>query len=301
MSCTPRPGILRSAPTPSRKNTGSYYTPDALVGLILDQTLEPLIAERRAAFANALAGLRATDSEDARRRSLRAVDPAEAILGLRVLDPAMGSGHFLVSLVDTLTDHVLVAMAEVAAAGATLDHRSPLAERIATIRETILANAARDRWAIDEAQLDDRHIVRRMVLKRCVYGVDKNPMAVELAKVALWLHTFTVGAPLSFIDHHLRSGDSLFGLWVRDGIAAAQRWGGGELLYARPLREAQSAAAAMGVIERLTDAEIAEAHESAKTFYGVQAQTAPLAVFLSVLAALDWLALGREDRPAVRA
>ena len=68
---------------------------------------------------------------------------------------------------------------------------------------------------VDHEQLDDRHIVRRMVLKRCVYGVDKHMMAVELTKVALWLHTFTVGAPLSFLDHHLRNGDSLFGLWVR--------------------------------------------------------------------------------------
>src|SRR3546814_20127851 len=54
-----------------------------------------------------------------------------------------------------------------------------------------------------------------MILKRVVYGVDKNPMAVELAKVSLWLHTFTVGAPLSFLDHHLRCGDSLFGEWIR--------------------------------------------------------------------------------------
>ena len=69
--------------------------------------------------------------------------------------------------------------------------------------------------------VDDRAIVRRMVLKRCVFGVDKNPMAVELAKVALWLHTLTAGAPLSFLDHHLKCGDSLFGEWVRpvmDGL-----------------------------------------------------------------------------------
>ncbi len=57
-----------------------------------------------------------------------------------------------------------------------------------------------------------------MVLKRCVYGVDKIPMAVELAKVSLWLHTFTVGAPLSFLDHHLRCGDSLFGEWVARAV-----------------------------------------------------------------------------------
>ena len=286
----------------ARKNSGSYYTPDALVGLIIDQTLEPLIEDRRAAFKHAQDGLRASDSEDARRRILRVADPAEAILSLRVLDPAMGSGHFLVSLVDTLTDHVLDAMAEVAVAGATLDHVSPLADRIVQIRETILANAAAAQWAIDEAQLDDRHIVRRMILKRCVYGVDKNPMAVELAKVSLWLHTFTVGAPLSFIDHHLRAGDSLFGLWVRDAIDRAEAWGGGQLLYAGPLREAQSAAAAMQIIERLTDAEIAEAHQSADTFYGVQAQVAPLDSFMRLLHALDWLDLRtREDKAAVRA
>lgn len=286
----------------ARKNSGSYYTPDALVGLIIDQTLGPLIEDRRVAFKQAFEGLRTADNEDARRRTLRAADPAEAILSLRVLDPAMGSGHFLVSLVDTLTDHVLDAMAEVAVAGAALDHRSSLADRIVQIRETILANAAAARWAIDEAQLDDRHIVRRMILKRCVYGVDKNPMAVELAKVSLWLHTFTVGAPLSFIDHHLRAGDSLFGLWVRDAIDKAEGWGGGQLLYAGPLREAQSAAAAMQIIERLTDAEIAEAHQSADTFYGVQAQVAPLDSFMRLLHALDWLDLKtREDKAAVRA
>ena len=57
-----------------------------------------------------------------------------------------------------------------------------------------------------------------MILKRCVYGVDLNPMAVELAKVSLWLHTFTVGAPLSFLDHHLRCGNSLFGEHVRGAL-----------------------------------------------------------------------------------
>ena len=286
----------------ARKNTGSYYTPDSLVGLILDQTLEPLIAERRDAFGAALAALRSSDNEDYRRRELDVADPAEAILGLRVLDPAMGSGHFLVSLVDTLTDHVLDAMAEVAVAGAALDHRSPLAAEIVKTRNRILGNARAANWAIEEAQLDDRHIVRRMVLKRCIYGVDKNPMAVELAKVALWLHTFTVGAPLSFVDHHLRAGDSLFGLWVRDAISRAESWGGGQLLYAGPLREAQSAAAAMQIIERLTDAEIAEAHQSADTFYGVQQQVAPLDGFMALLHALDWLDLKvREDKAAVRA
>lgn len=283
----------------ARKNTGSYYTPDELVGLILDETLEPLITERLQAFHAAFDRLNAKDTEDYRRRELREADPAGAILSLRVCDPAMGSGHFLVSLVDTLADHILDAMAEAASLGAELGYTSPLADQIENIRATILKNAKAQNWSIDEAQLDDRHIVRRMVLKRCVYGVDKNPMAVELAKVALWLHTFTVGAPLSFIDHHLRAGDSLFGLWVRDAIDKASALGG-ELLWNEALKNAERQARAMKTIEMATDAEIAEAHRSAEMWTDVEYQTGPLDSFVSFMHALDWLNLDRAEKGLVR-
>ena len=284
----------------ARKNSGSYYTPDELVGLILDETLEPLITERLDAFRTALRKLQPKDAEDYQRGELKDADPADAILSLRVCDPAMGSGHFLVSLVDTLADHVLDAMAEAAALGADLHYTSPLATKIDDIRRTILKNAKDANWTIDEAQLDDRHIVRRMVLKRCVYGVDKNPMAVELAKVALWLHTFTVGAPLSFIDHHLHAGDSLFGLWVRDAIDKASALGG-ELLYIDALRNAQRSAEAMKTIEALTDVEIAEAHRSAAMYQDVELMTGELDGFVSFIHALDWLDLKtKEDKALVR-
>jgi hypothetical protein len=293
-------GILAVRPNLfARKNTGSYYTPDELVGLILDETLEPLIAERLEAFSAALTTLNPTDAEDYRRRMLREADPASAILSLRVCDPAMGSGHFLVSLVDTLADHVLDAMAEAAALAADVAYQSPLAADIEKIRDTILSNAKAAGWAIDDAQLDDRHIVRRMVLKRCVYGVDKNPMAVELAKVALWLHTFTVGAPLSFIDHHLHVGDSLFGLWVRDAIDKASAMGG-ELLWNEALRNAQRSAEAMKTIEALTDVEMAEAHRSAAMYQDVELMTGELDAFVSFMHALDWLNLGRDERALAR-
>ena len=293
-------GALAVRPNPfARKNTGSYYTPEPLVGLILTETLEPLLAERLAAFRTALACLNPKDAEDYRRRTLREVDPAAAILRLTVCDPAMGSGHFLVSLVDVLADRVLEALADAEATAADLDYRSPVATQIEEIRVTILASARDGGWSIDEAQLDDRHIVRRMVLKRCVFGVDKNPMAVELAKVALWLHTFTVGAPLSFLDHHLRAGDSLFGLWVRDAIDRATALGGG-LLYAEALANAQRQARAMATIERATDADIAEAHRSAELWEDVESATGPLDGFVSFLHALDWLRLDREQTGLVR-
>lgn len=283
----------------ARKNSGSYYTPDELVGLILDETLEPLIAERREAFRSALGALNSKDGEAFQRRTLRDADPAEAILSLRVCDPAMGSGHFLVSLVDTLADHVLDAMAEAAALGVEIGYVSPLADKIEDIRATILKNARTANWTIDEEQLDDRHIVRRMVLKRCVYGVDKNHMAVELAKVALWLHTFTVGAPLSFIDHHLHTGDSLFGLWVRDAIDKAEALGG-ELFYNEALRNAQRSAEAMKTIEALTDVEIAEAHRSAAMYADVELMTGELNGFASFVHALDWLNLNRSEKGLIR-
>lgn len=285
----------------ARKNSGSYYTPDELVTLILEKTLEPLFLDANAGFAAAIGRIKKGDAEDYIRAELGEADPAQAILRLRVCDPAMGSGHFLVSLVDLMADKVLEAMAE-AAAGAEQaghDYASPLADRIGEIRRTILKNAREEGWTIDEAQLDDRHIVRRMVLKRCVYGVDKNPMAVELAKVALWLHTFTVGAPLSFIDHHLRCGDSLFGLWVRDAIDKAEALGGG-LLWNDALRNAQRSAEAMKTIEALTDAEIAEAHRSAAMWEDVELMTGELDGFVSFMHALDWLNLDKDGKGLVR-
>lgn len=283
----------------ARKGSGSYYTPDDLVGLIIEETIEPLIRARKDAF-----NVQVSDSsqdgqplETGRMDELRRLDPAEKILEIKICDPAMGSGHFLVNLVDYLADRVIEAMAE--AEAEVVDYASPLNERIEEIRKTIMERAENDDWRIDATQLDDRNTIRRMVLKRCVYGVDKNPMAVELAKVALWLHTFTVGAPLSFLDHHLRCGDSLFGSWVRAGIDKA----GTEapLFLHEPIRRATDAASPMQEVEKLTDAEIAEAHESAERFAEVEEATKPLDAFLSLLHALDWLnPRSKEEKAALR-
>ena len=284
----------------ARKGSGSYYTPDDLVGLIIEETIGPLVRSSMDNFTAKHSELATIQlPEDRRISRLKQLDPAEKLLELKVCDPAMGSGHFLVNLVDHLADRVITAMAE--AEALVDDYISPLTERIDVIRNTIMGNAEERGWAIDVEQLDDRHIVRRMVLKRCVYGVDKNPMAVELAKVSLWLHTFTVGAPLSFLDHHLRCGDSLFGSWVRTGIDRATEQGG-PLFLQGPLKRATRAAAPMQIIEGLTDAEIAEAHRSADVFAEVEEMTAPLNAFLSLIQAFDWLNIrDRDDKAALYA
>jgi hypothetical protein len=124
-------------------------------------------------------------------------------------------------------------------------------------------------------------------------GLSKSP--------PLWLHTFTVGAPLSFLDHHLRCGDSLFGSWVRGGIDRASTLGAPLFLH-EPMTRALRAASKMQIIEGLTDAEIAEAHLSKDVFDEVRDMTAPLDALLSILHALDWLDLkSRDDKIAIQA
>lgn len=250
----------------ARKNTGSYYTHDDLVKLILRETLDPLVGQRIAAFdasAQDVAKRRAKLDAAQAERLLGETDPAAAILALRICDPAMGSGHFLVSLVDDLADRILEQLADATAkaesAGVARYH-SPVAQDIVKLRERIVRRAQDGRWAIDTALLDDRHLVRRMILKRVVHGVDKNPMAVELAKLALWLHTFTVGAPLSFLDHHLRCGDSLYG--ERLGAARADIVQRGGLLADGQLTGLLKAAESMHEVANIADVDLAEVERS---------------------------------------
>lgn len=287
----------------ARHESGSYYTPDSLVSLIIDKSVGPFVEERLAAFRAEAAKL-AKDKRplEARLAVLQGFDPALGILELRICDPSMGSGHFLVNLVDWLADKALAAIEEAAQivdwSGDT-PYRSPVLASIDQTRTDIIRQATLHKWPFVLEHLDPRHIVRRTILKRCIYGVDKNPMAVELAKVALWLHTFTVGAPLSFLDHHLRCGNSLFGFWVREAMDRLTKWGG-QLLINEPMQKAMAQALAMQKLERVNDIDIAEVHQSKTLFDGIEQETRPLNSFIKILYALDWLKLGKEDQTAVR-
>lgn len=150
----------------ARKLTGSYYTPDSLVQELIRSALEPVIEQRLAA---------------------NPVDPDKAILAIRVIDPACGSGHFLLAAARRL------------------------AERLALLRSYL--------YGLPGSILpgDYRHALREVVA-HCIYGVDRNPMAVELARMALWLEGFEEGRPLDFLDHHLQVGDALLGLTNLDAL-----------------------------------------------------------------------------------
>lgn len=277
----------------ARRITGSYYTHDDLVKLLIVESLGPLVNEKKAQYEARLHELAALGgANEPRRAALEEHDPAVALLGFKVCDPAMGSGHFLVSLVDYLADEILeacVTAATLAAADVPEWHyESPVLARIRGIRTRILANARAGNWTVSEAQLDDRHIVRRMILKRVIHGADKNPMAVELAKLSLWLHTFTVGAPLSFLDHHLRCGDALFGERLGDVVADLRERG--DLLAQNDLVNIGMAVHSLNDIGELTDVDIAEVHRSQRLLDDAQQGLQPLRRLLDFWHALRWLA-----------
>ena len=206
-----------------RKATGSYYTPDYIVKYIVEQTVGPVLQEKldalRPLFREAEKTLRV---EQDKVKSLHREDISpehetykkfrarlcDAFFDLRVLDPAMGSGHFLVEAVDYLTDR----MADFLSAF----RWNPVVYELAKTRREIQDEMERQRVTIDPGKLTDLNLLKRRVLKSCIYGVDLNPMAVELAKVSLWLDCFTLGAPLSFLDHHMKCGNSLIGGSVQE-------------------------------------------------------------------------------------
>jgi len=157
-----------------RKATGSYYTPDHVVAAIVEETVDPLIAEIKADLA--ADGLAPSDTEYFRRFWQR-------VLELRILDPAMGSGHFLTKATGYLTEHVM-----------------------AVVRR-------------QEIQSYDEQQLRRDIAKECIYGVDVNGMAVELAKLSMWLETLAADQPLAFLDHHLKTGNSLVGSAITDVLS----------------------------------------------------------------------------------
>ena len=291
-------GKISIRPNPyARKDSGSFYTSQELVDLIVERTLKPLADERRNAFvekADALKSDRRSKKE--RREELEQLDPAEAVLDLKVLDPAMGSGHFLVTAVDFLSDYIAELIERVPEVPEWLDgeYASPLVRRVAAIRDDLRKRANESNWVLDEAQLTDQAIIRRMVLKRCIYGVDKNRLTVELAKVSLWLHSFTVGAPLSFLDHHLRCGDSLVGLRVRDATDELHRLGG--MFAGSAIAGAETATDGMQRIEEMSDADVAEVQAAAELFDGVEETTADLRGLLDFLCGWRWLTAGMKKK-----
>jgi Eco57I restriction-modification methylase len=173
-----------------RRRSGSYYTPDHIVDHIVQAAIGAKCREIDAQLQSEIASVEAALKTARNGKKETLVDQLQAlqgtfddrILNLKILDPAMGSGHFLIRACQYLAE-------EIATNPNTGDH------------------------AADDLRGDDSTITywKRRVAESCLHGVDANPMAVELAKLALWLETVASDAPLTFLDHHFRWGDSIIG------------------------------------------------------------------------------------------
>ena len=138
--------------------------------------------------------------------------------------------------------------------------------------------------AVDTGRLTDINLLKRHVLKRCVYGVDLNPMAVELAKVSLWLDCFTIGAPLSFLDHHLKCGNSLIGTTVQEIEAelAKQTKGHTATLFGGPFQGLLSATASIEQLRRIPDATVEQAERSHSLYADFEKTQSPYKAALDI-------------------
>lgn len=210
-------GMLRLSRSDGRHRSGSYFTPEFIVDAIVERALDPVLTAISTRVASA--GLRGDEALD-------------ALLSVRVCDPAMGSGHFIVG-----------AAAYVA------------------------------QWAVTDPSYDsDLSLleVQRLVAERCVYGVDVNPMAVELARLSLWLATVRHGEPLAFL-HNLRCGNSLVGASLDDLL------GGGETVFAdRLARDAEALLRGVAAIAERASHTGADVDEKEAQARAVEALRAPL-------------------------
>jgi len=276
-----------------RKATGSYYTPDYIVKYIVEHTVGPVLDEKFAALkprlreAERLYRAARQRAEGFKKAGQPPDDPEKVwnrddmlrlaydVLDIKVLDPAMGSGHFLVEAVDFITDRMLNFLNG-------FPH-NPVRAALRRTREAIL-NAMEDQHvSVDQGRLTDVALLKRQVLKRCVYGVDLNHMAVELAKVSLWLDAFTLGAPLSFLDHHLRWGNSLIGAMARDADAELSKGSAGQMtLWSGPFVGLLRSAEIMRGIGMLADATIEQAERSALLFREFEEAARPYKQLLDV-------------------
>ena len=184
-----------------RRETGTHYTPKSLTEAIVAETLTPV----------AYVG----PAEGTPRDRWALKSPAE-LLDLKICDPAMGSGAFLVQACRWLSDRLVEAWSQVEATGKTVSVDGEVLD--AEVTKEPLPRDSEARTVI----------ARRLIAERCLYGVDLNPLAVELAKLSIWLVTLAKGRPFGFLDHNLRCGDSLLGILRLDQLTELSMTPGGK-------------------------------------------------------------------------
>ena len=176
-----------------RKATGSYFTPKVVVDHLIERSIVPALTTHLEKIAGYLA-------------KGDAAAAAREFFDFRVADLAMGSGHFLVAAVDKIESLMRTFLTEHTVPGVTEE----------LLRLAAVAKEALGSDDVAKSEVDEVGLLRRQVARRCIYGLDINPMAVELARLALWIHTFVPGLPMSNLDHGLVNANSLTGIGTID-------------------------------------------------------------------------------------
>ena len=185
-----------------RKASASFYTPDEIVSFLVERGLGPILMERQKKVAADMRRYKKDPSDQNRRICM------DRILDLQVLDPAMGSGHFLVEALNQITRWATGVLAS------HPDH--PLVSEVDGDRREVVGAQDKRGVTIDQSLLTADVLLKRRIMKRCIFGVDLNGLAAELARLSLWLDSFAIGMPLTYLDHHIKQGDSTIGGWLSD-------------------------------------------------------------------------------------
>jgi hypothetical protein len=178
-----------------RKSTGTYYTKTRFVEHLLDHSLEPALDDH----IERIDQLREDEGDNA---------AADEFFDIRVSDISMGSGHFLVGAVDRIESRLYSYLTE--------NPLPPVENELDNLEDAALDAFEDEEYA---PNIERGQLLRRQVARRCVYGVDLNPLATELARLSIWVHTFVPGLPLTFLEYNLRSGDSLVGIGTLNEVS----------------------------------------------------------------------------------
>jgi hypothetical protein len=278
------PGSIYVTAGEDRRSTGTHYTPRRLTAEIVRHTLDPLV------YHGPAEGL----PEDQWR-----LRPAREILALRVCDPAMGSGAFLVQAARYLSERLLEAWeiaaqdvppaheaARFIAPDGSLVHNAERGERIPTVlvseytypSETLFVGSSLPSSTADfpHDSKERENMALRLICDRCLFGVDRNPMAVEMAKLSLWIATMARDLPFTFLDHALRCGDSLLGADLHQLRAWSLEPGVAQLDFmSEPIRRAlDEAERRRRLIARQPVRDVRDAREKARLLAEAEAATA---------------------------
>lgn len=259
----------------TRKASGSYFTKPFAVEHLLNRALIPALEDHLQRVASVLAS---GDEASA----------AEMFFDFRCADISMGSGHFLIAAIDRI---------ERVMANFLNDH--PIAgvqQELEQLRNSAIANLQESLGGFGKStEIENSSLLRRQIARRCIYGIDLNPISVELARLSVWIHTFVPGLPLSLLDRTLIQGDSLTGIGTVTELLDVFEVDPQNMFATHIRRSLESATEPLKRLARISEANIREVGEARQEYRSASSDAAPVADVMDLAIGVR---LGEADKPA---